>query len=334
MTTAFDATDRQLLNVLQSSFPLTEEPFREIGRRLDLAESEVIDRIQRLKGSHVVRQISAIFDTRRLGYKTVLVAMRLPRERLDAGARIISKHPGVSHNYARAWDFNLWFTLAIPPEGDLEDTVKDMAQRTGAEAYRLMPATRFFKIGVTFDMVTEDGAAENHSPDSCNPKHGDEWQRAEALSEFEIGVIREIQKDLPVESRPFERMAECLDISERELLSVADDLQQRGIMRRFCAVLNHLRAGFKANAMAVWKVPEERAEEVGNIMAQSKRVTHCCQRTTRPDWGFTHFTMIHSTSPEQCEKVAREIAKATGIGDYQLLYSTREYKKVRVRYFV
>ena len=104
-------------------------------------------------------------------------------------------------------------------------------------------------------------------------------------------------------------------------------------MRRFSAVLHHRRAGFKSNAMVVWKVPEERSEEVGNIMAQSRWVTHCYQRPTFPEWEYTHFSMIHATSQEACEQVAAEISEATGIDDYRLLYSTREYKKSRVRYF-
>ena len=105
-----DDTDRKLLNVLQSSFPLTEEPFREIGERAGLSEDDAIARVTALKETNVVRQISAIFDTRRLGYKTVLVAMRLSPERLDPAAQTINEHPGVSHNYSRNGPFNLWFT--------------------------------------------------------------------------------------------------------------------------------------------------------------------------------------------------------------------------------
>jgi hypothetical protein len=86
--------------------------------------------------------------------------------------------------------------------------------------------------------------------------------------------------------------------------------------------------------MIVWKVPEERSEEVGMTMAGHKAVTHCYQRPTFPDWPYTHFTMIHATSKEGCEEVVREISEATSITDYLLLYSTREYKKTRVRYFV
>ena len=334
-TTTMDLVDRKILNIIQTRFPLVEMPFAEIGDEVELPEEEVIERIGELKGKNVVRQISAIFDTRRLGYKTTLVAMRLPADELDAAAQIINVHPGVSHNYARNGHFNLWFTVAVPPYEDLAETVEDMASRTGAESYRLMPTIKFFKIGVNFDMVKEEGAAKKYySPDGYDRADGQNWNKAMPITDFEIEVIRELQEDVELTPRPFSPMAERLGIPLQELFDIADSLQERSLMRRFSAVLHHRRAGFRSNAMAVWKVPSERAIEVGNIMAQSRWVTHCYERPTFPDWPYTHFTMIHATSQETCEDVAAELSEATGISEYQLLYSTREYKKTRVRYFV
>jgi len=335
-----DLTDRKLLNALQSHLPLEEEPYQAIGDELGIAEEEVLQRTSRLKRLNIVRQISAIFDTRRLGYKSTLVAFRYPPELLNKGARKINQHPGVSHNYARNGSFNLWFTLALPPHEDMEATVKRMAAQTGAEAFRIMPTIRFFKIGVNFDMVRNQGAAyDYYSPDGYTGAGGfkgirPDWNKAEQLSPFEIAVIQELQEDLPLTHRPFDVMAKRLGISVAELLALAVQLQQRGIMRRFSAVLHHRRAGFSANAMAVWKVPEERAVEVGLLMAESPWVTHCYQRPTFPDWPYTHFSMVHAQTPDECERVIQELSTTTGIADYQVLYSTREYKKTRVRYFV
>ena len=334
-SSTMDLTDRNILNIIQTRFPLVERPYADIADEIGLGEDEVIERIGDLKRKNVVRQVSAIFDTRRLGYKTTLVAMRFPDDELDAAAHIINEHPGVSHNYARNGNFNLWFTLAVPPYEDLAESVAEMAERTGAETYRLMPTIKFFKIGVNFDMVKEEGAAKKYySPDGYGKSGGQAWNKAEQVSDFDIAVIRELQEDVPLTSRPFSPMAERLGRSLRELFDAADEFQRRGIMRRFSAVLHHRRAGFRSNAMAVWKVPSERAVEVGNMMAQSRWVTHCYERPTFPDWQYTHFTMIHATSQAQCEEVAQELSDATGITEYQLLYSTREYKKTRVRYFV
>ena len=336
-TSTMDLVDRKILNVIQTRFPLVEKPFGAVGEEIGIPESEVIERVAEMKSKNVVRQISAIFDTRRLGYKTTLVAMRLPADELDAAAQVINEHPGVSHNYARNGHFNLWFTLAVPPYEDLAESVEAMAQRTNAESYRLMPTIKFFKIGVNFDMVKEEGAAKKYySPDGYDRSGAvaEDWNKAMPVSNFEIEVIRELQEDVPLVSRPFSPMAERLGISLQEMFDIADSFQDRGLMRRFSAVLHHRRAGFRSNAMAVWKVPSERAIEVGNIMAQSRWVTHCYERPTFPDWPYTHFTMIHATSQDTCEDVAAELSEATGITEYMLLYSTREYKKTRVRYFV
>jgi len=330
-----DSTDRLLLNIIQSAFPLVEEPYLHIGNQLEISEADVIERVGRLKKANVVRQISAIFDTRRLGYKTTLVAMRFSPETLDKCARVINKHPGVSHNYARNGHFNLWFTLAVPPYESLEETIEDMAQRTGAESYRMMSTIRFFKIGVNFDMVQNVGAAyDYYSPDGYNSSRGDDWNRAEPITDFEIEAVRELQEDLTLTPRPFDDMSERLNIAPQELFDMAGSFKERGMMRRFSAVLHHRKAGFKANAMAVWKVPQERSEEVGRIMAASPWVTHCYERPTFPDWPYSHFSMVHATTKKGCVAAVEELSESTGIKDYMLLYSTREYKKTRVQYFV
>ena len=330
-----DLTDRKLLNIIQSSFPLVDEPYKDIANQLDIGEEEALRRLANLRKANVVRQISAIFDTRRLGYKTTLIAMVYQPSELHKAALKINKHPGVSHNYAREGSYyNLWFTLAVAPKESLEDTVKDMAQETKSESYRLMPTIRFFKIGVNFDMVGGKSAAFDYSPDGYNQPVSKEWNKPVTLSDFDIRAICELQEDLPMTSRPFDGIAQRLDLSTQELYALAKEFQERGIMRRYSAVLHHRKAGFKANAMAVWRVPEERAEEVGGIMATHPGVTHCYQRPTFPDWPYTHFTMVHAVSKDGCEEAVKEISEATHINDYLILYSSREYKKTRVRYFV
>ncbi len=331
-----DLIDRNLLNAIQSRFPLEDQPYLALAQELVIDELEVIDRLSTLKQQNVLRQISAIFDTRRLGYKTTLVAMAYQPEQLNQGALFINRHPGVSHNYAREGSYyNLWFTLAVPPDGDLESTIGWMAAETQALSFRVMPTIRFFKIGVNFDMVEKKGAAHNYNPDGGDEKAAaPEWNQAVPVSESDKRVIRELQEDLPLTSRPFDDMADRLSMSTALLFDLAQEFQNRKIMRRYCAVLHHRRSGFRANAMIVWRVPTERSEEVGMIMAEHQAVTHCYERPTFPDWPYTHFTMVHATTAEGCEEITREISQATGITENQMLYSTREYKKTRVRYFV
>ncbi len=330
-----DITDRKLLNLIQGSFPMVEQPFLNLGEEVGISEQEVLDRLTELKRQNVLRQISAIFDTRRLGYKTTLVAVALEAGKLHQAAMEINKHPGVSHNYAREGSYyNLWFTLAVPPEHDLEATANYMGRKTGALETRIMPTIRFFKIGVNFDMVKKTGSSFNFSPDGFNQGEAESWNKPVPVTDAEKDAIREMQEDLPLIQRPFDSIADRLGLSVQEMFALGRDFQERRIMRRYSAVLHHRRSGFRANAMIVWKVPQERSEEVGLLMAAHNAVTHCYERPTFPDWPYTHFTMVHATTPEGCEQFNQEISDATGITDRLVLYSTREYKKTRVRYFV
>lgn len=341
----FDSTDRKIMNLLQSDFPLVREPWKSIGEQVGISEQEVFDRVGVLKKKNVVRQVGAIFDTRRLGYSSTLVAMRFAEDRLDAAAHLLNRHPGISHNYARDGQFNLWFTLAVPPGESVADEVELLGRVTGAEATRLLPTIRFFKIGVNFDMEKkvsnaqkyfvpdEPGKAKN-GPAAKSGDPGEGWNKAQELSDLDTAFIKEMQEDLPLASRPFDPMAERLGMTVAELFAYCEKMVERRLMRRYSAVLYHRRAGFSANAMIVWKVPEERAQEVGEIMATSPAVTHCYQRPTYDDWHYSHFTMVHATTTDECESIARDIGEKTGLSDRLLLYSTREYKKTRVRYFV
>ena len=330
-----DMTDRKLLNLIQGPFPMVEQPYLDLAEQLETTEEDVLARLTELKRQNVLRQISAIFDTRRLGYKTTLVAMAYEPDKLHRAAMEINRHPGVSHNYAREGSYyNLWFTLAVPPEHDLEATANHMGRKTGATESRIMPTIRFFKIGVNFDMVKQQGSSYNFRPDGFNKDEADGWNKPQAVTDWEKEAIRQMQEDLPLVPRPFDPIAQWLGITTQELFSLGENFQERRIMRRYSAVLHHRRSGFRSNAMIVWKVPPERSEEVGLIMAGHKAVTHCYERPTFPDWPYTHFTMVHATTPEGCEQYSNEISEATGITDRLALYSTREYKKTRVRYFV
>jgi len=326
-----DDRDRRLLNVLQSDFPLARRPFQALGVSLDLTETEVLGRIADLKQQKVIRQISAIFDTRSLGYKSSLVAMKVQPEMLEAAAQVVNGHPGVSHNYKRNHAFNMWFTVAVPPHSDLEWTVQRLHEMAGAESTRLLPTLRLFKIGLQLDMEGKTGGAEREEApysDMHRPVAG-----RDGLRPMDIAVIRELQDDFPLVPEPYRPMAERIGLSEERLFDVARSMQSQGYLRRVAAVLHHREAGFRANAMGVWVVPPERSEEVGKIMGSFKGVSHCYLRPTYPDWPYSIFTMVHGQKAEDCQALIGAISNAAGIQEYALLYSTKEYKKIRLKYF-
>ncbi len=326
-----DSVDKDLLNLMQREFPLEREPFAALGRPLGMAGDEVIRRVESLKRGRVIRQISAIFDTRVLGYQSSLVAAKIPADKLNSAAKAINSHPGVSHNYERNNDLNLWYTVAVPPDSrlGLEGTVEVLHKISGTEKTRILPTLKLFKIGVTLDM--NQGATVKKEA----PQYG-EADRVSAdrnVSEDDKAAIRALQEDVPLTPRPFDLWGRQVGLSCEELLERAYDLQRRKIMRRFSAVLYHRKAGFRANAMGVWKAPPDRVEEVGQMFAQYQAVSHCYQRPVYEDWPYALFSMVHGRSEEECEAVLDAMAAETGLTERASLYSTREYKKMRVRYF-
>ncbi len=310
--------DAELLTRLQTDLPVVERPFAALG----FDEAEVIARIRQLKAEKIIRQISAIFDTRSLGYASSLVAARVDPSRVDEAAAVINQHPGVSHNYLRNHQFNLWYTIAVSPLSrfGLEKTVQILHRESGAESTRLLPTLKLFKIGVKFDFGVESDA----------PAYT-EKRRAQLapLTPREIEFVRYMQRDLPVTETPFADAPFPLP----ELQALHRQFLESGRMRRFAAVLHHRQAGFRANAMGVWAAPETDVDRLGELMASFREVSHCYRRPSYPDWPYNLFTMVHGRSREECERILAAIAEKTGIRERDALYSTQEYKKVRVRYF-
>lgn len=144
-------------------------------------------------------------------------------------------------------------------------------------------------------------------------------------------LLQTIQDGIPIAPEPFKQVAKELGISEDEVISRISGMIHDGAIRRFGASIGHRAIGITANAMCTWNVPEDRVEEVGALMAGFAEVTHCYERPRYPGWKYNLFTMIHSYSRQECEKVAKEISLATGIRDYSILFSEKEFKKTGVR---
>jgi len=325
-----DDTDRQLLNLLQGRFPIERRPFAAIAGAAGLSHDEVLARTGRLVRERIIREITPIFDTRALGYESLLVAAKVDPEHPQRAARFINSHPGVTHNYLRNHDFNLWFTLAVEPDSPLgmDGTLDVIAAKTGAESIRQLPTLKLFKIRMDLEMVkgTEElaRAAEAVPPAELDPID---------LSDEDVALIRASQGPMPVVEEPFAPAAERLGVEQEEVFRRLLSLKERHGLRRVAAILFHRRAGFSANGMGVWKVPGDRILEIGARMAATRGISHCYQRPTYPDWPFSVFTMAHGRSKEECDAILDAIAESTGIHERATLYSSTEYKKIRMLYF-
>jgi len=327
-----DADDKRLMNLLQSSFPLEPEPFAAVASTAGLPVDEVKSRTQRLLDERIVREITPIFDTRALGYASMLVAAKVDASAPHRAAKIINAHPGVSHNYLRTHEFNLWFTIATPPDSTLglDGTLKVLKEETGAESIRQLPTLTLFKINMNLEMEqgTEALAA---AADAAPPR---ELER-QPYDDFDVAVIRALQGPMAVVDRPYDAAAEAVGVPVDRLLEHLGTMVERKLLRRVAAILYHRRAGFSANGMGVWRVGEDRILETGKRMAAVRGISHCYQRPTYPDWPYSVFTMAHGRSREECDAILDRIADEHDLhgDDRAVLYSSTEFKKVRLLYF-
>jgi len=326
-----DAFDKSLLNAMQGAFPIVPRPYAEVATALGVDESVVLKRVAELVEQRIIRQVTPIYDTRALGYASMLVAAKVDAEHPWRPAKIINEHPGVSHNYLRNHEFNMWFTIAVEPDSalGLEGTLDVLKELAGAESVRQLPTLKLFKIRMDLEMAGETTdlakAAEAVEPAETERQPYDDLDRA---------VIRVTQGDLPIVSEPYADAARELGMPVEQLVEHLEGMVERRLLRRVAAILFHRRAGFSANGMGVWRVPEDRVLEAGARMAAFRGVSHCYQRPTYEDWPYQLFTMAHGRSKEECDAILDAVEADVGcVEQRSTLYSSTEFKKVRLLYF-
>jgi len=166
--------DRAVLNIVQSRFPVSHSPYLDIAKEIGhgISEDEVYRCIRSLMERGIVRRLGAVFDTKKLGFMSALVAMRVPENRIDEVGQLISSYPGVSHNYKRTHDYNLWFTLAAPSRAAMFELLEEIKQRSGITDILYLPTVRMHKIYVNFDF--SPSSSETGSPGSHPPTEKDD----------------------------------------------------------------------------------------------------------------------------------------------------------------
>src|SRR4051812_43192854 len=219
-----DETDKLLLNLLQGRFAIEQRPFARVAELAQLTEDEVLTRTARLLDKRIIREITPIFDTRALGYQSMLVAAKVDSEYPHRAAQFINSHPGVTHNYLRNHDFNLWFTIAVEPDSQLgmQGTLDVIRERTGAESIRQLPTLKLFKIRMDLEMVggTDDlaKAAEAAEPMELDPIE---------VTPDDVAVIRATQGPMPVVPEPFAPAADRLGATQEDVFAHLESLRER-----------------------------------------------------------------------------------------------------------
>ncbi|MEI7559717.1 MAG: Lrp/AsnC family transcriptional regulator [Actinomycetes bacterium] len=326
-----DDLDRTLLNLMQGSFPIAPKPFAAVADAAGIPESEVLTRVAHLIKERIIRQVTPIFDTRALGFSSMLVAAKVDPENPHRAAKVINSHPGVTHNYLRDHEFNMWFTIATTPDSKLglQGTLDVLSAEAGAESIRQLPTLNLFKIRMDLEMQGGTEALATPQAEAVKPIAVNVVE----FDDLDVAVIRALQGDMPIVSEPYAPAAAEVGISQADFLTHLEGMKERGILRRVAAILFHRRAGFSANGMGVWKVPEDKILEIGGRMASYRGISHCYERPTYADWPYALFTMAHGRSKEECDAILEAIAEDTGIQERSVLYSSTEFKKIRMQYF-
>lgn len=316
--------ENALAHAVQSNVPFANRPFAELGKGLGLTERDVLAQLERWRSEAKLREISAILEGSALGYDSALVAGQVPVERLDEVAEIVNGHPTVTHNYLRNHVYNLWFTIAVPRQMGLEKTLSLLAARAGVDEFHPLRRTHTFKVGVNFDLLSKTSTTQVVKLEAAVP--------VQATARDEL-LFRAIQTPLPLAEQPFALLGERFGVSEDELCAFAER-HLGNAMRRYVATFRHRQLGVSGNGMVVWQVPDSELPRLGPLLAQAPEVSHCYARNAIPGFPYTLYSMLHGPSEEACRDIAAGIARRLGVSSYLILFSSREYKKCRLRYFL
>jgi siroheme decarboxylase len=326
-----DDFDKQLLNAMQGAFPIVPRPYAAVADALGVEEDIVLARVRQLIDERIIRQVTPIFDTRAFGYGSMLVAAKVDPEHPWGPAKIVNSHPGVSHNYLRNHEFNMWFTIAVEEDSKLglQGTLDVLQELTGAESIRQLPTLKLFKIRMDLDMAGGTDALAK-AVQVVEPID----LGKQPYDDLDVAVVRATQGDLPVVSEPYADAAREIGIPVERLIEHLEGMVERKLLRRVAAILFHRRAGFSANGMGVWRVPDDKIAEYGPKMAAFRGISHCYERPTYEDWRYQIFTMAHGRSKEECDAILDAIeTEMPDIQERATLYSSTEFKKVRLLYF-
>lgn len=327
---SFSQRERELLTRIQSGFPLVAEPYAALAIELGDTAAGVQASVQRLRRTGVIRRIGGSFAAPALGYVSTLAGARVAPDAIAGAAAVASGFPEVTHNYEREGEVNLWFTVIAPDQARLEHILDRVRQAPGVLALYDLPARRRFKIRVEFRLT--DGPAADAA--AVRPEEdGDGRQEPITLDATDRRLICRACGDLDDGPRPFGTLAAAAGVTESEGLARLERYRQAGAMRRFGAVLHHRAAGVTANGMSAWNVPDGGIQRVGEAMAACPDVSHCYERPRLPGWPYNLLAMIHGRDRTTCLTRAARLAADTGISDYQVLFSAREFKKTSMVYF-
>ena len=315
----------RLLNEFQRDFPFVPRPFEIIAEDLGVSETSVIERLRRLQALGCIGRVGAVFAPRRIGVST-LAALAAQPEWLESIAARVGAHPEVNHNYERAHGYNLWFVVTAADAGHLGRVLGEIEAETGCAVISL-PLVEEFHIDLGFDL--------NGGPKRFSDARRVDVSPSPILSALERRVTSALETGLEIVPKPFEALARRAESSEDQVLALLKHWRAGRVLKRFGVVVRHRELGFRANAMVVWDIPDERINELGMRLAREPGVTLCYRRERQlPRWRYNLYCMIHGAEPTQVESHIDSLHGRLKLGAYPraVLFSTRRFKQCGARY--
>ena len=320
MDSPYSPLEFALLNDWQRDFPVTAQPFEQLGKKVGADGTAILATLKRLQARGAISRVGAVFAPRRIGAST-LAALAAPAERLEQVAAQVSARPEVNHNYQREHHYNLWFVATAADPAALAAALTSIERETGCAVLSL-PLEQEYHIDLGFDLRSPHKHRVDISSTSlCEP---DARERR---------LIAALQPGLDLVERPFARLGERVGMSEKEVLSRIAGWLEEGLIKRFGVVVRHQELGYRANAMVVFDVPDDEIDRIGARLATEAGVTLCYRRRrSLPHWPYNLYCMVHGRSREEVQPVIERLSRIAGL-PAQALFSTRRFKQCGARYF-
>ena len=321
-----DLTEK-LLNDFQRNFPLNPMPFEQIAIALNTSTEVVIEKLKELQAKGAVSRVGPVFSPNTVGVST-LAAMAVPAGKLEQVAEQVSAYEQVNHNYEREHTFNLWFVATADNQHNLQDTLSSIEKQTGYKVLSL-PLLKEYHIDLGFRMDLK-GRSDIDEVDATTPKPSQNILTAEAQLASAEDLIEVIQSGLPLVARPYQEIAQRLGWSEQLVIEKLKTMVDGGIIKRLGIVVRHHELGYRANAMVVWDVADDRVDKLGKQLGQQDCVTLCYQRPRMlPEWPYNLFCMVHGRNREEVLECINTMTEGLCLEDipHTVLFSGRRFKQ-------
>ncbi len=326
-----DEKDRLLLANLHYGLPLVLHPFDAWAKKIKTDKADILIRLARFRQQTILSEIRAIFSEASIRHKSAWAAFKIPEKTISSEefSDSLTKHPGIIYACERDLDWNVWIFLSVPAEQDLEWHAKYLAKILNAEKMVFFPIREVYKGKDPLTKVEKKSFFDETYP-------GDEKRIVNAASDLtiqEIEVLRALQDPLPLDDKPFQRIANLAGTTEEAVLTCIKALIQKGYVKKIGVIFKEAEAAEAKTVLVVWKIPEEKLAKVRDFFAGVSGLVYADRRPDYPEFPFGFWTLIRSETAEELELTIRKLQDMFGKWQHKVLATKREFKKSSIRYF-